>query len=166
MSLDVQALRESFELVVDRSPELTHRFYEIFFERYPQAKKLFGRRSAALQEQMLTRALVAVIDHLEDAPWLVSTLRALGAKHVCYGVTDEMYGWVGESLLATLSEVAAEAWTPRIEKAWTDAYGAISGLMLEGARLARESDTVDTERSAPPRSSKPERAPLSAPATG
>jgi hemoglobin-like flavoprotein len=136
MPLDVTALRESFDLVVERSPRLTRRFYEILFERYPQARPLFGK-SLEMQEQMLTRALVAVIDRVEDGAWLTETLHALGAKHVDYGVTDEMYPWVGDALLATLQEVAAEAWTPRIASAWQDAYGAIAGLMMEGARLAK-----------------------------
>ena len=150
MSLDVQALRDSFALVVDRCPTVTARFYEILFERYPQAKALFGRNSQKKQEEMLTRALVAVIDHLEDAPWLKETLVALGAKHVDYGVTDEMYGWVGESLLATLAEVAGEAWTSRVEKAWTEAFGAISGLMLAGAHGVRPTVPARSERASSP----------------
>jgi hemoglobin-like flavoprotein len=86
---------------------------------------------------MLTQALGAVLDHLEDAPWLETQLGAMGAKHVSYGVRDEMYGWVGESLLAALSEAAGDAWTPRIAKAWTDAFGAIAGLMIAGAERQR-----------------------------
>ena len=79
---------------------------------------------------MLTGALVAVLDHLEDAPWLQSTLGALGVKHVGYGVTREMYDWVGASLLATLAETAGAKWTPALEAAWSEAYGAIVSLML------------------------------------
>ena len=135
MSLNVQLLRDSFELVVERSPHLTHRFYEILFERYPQTQAMFPVERRASQEGMLTGALVAVMDHLEDAPWLTSTLHALGAKHIDYGVTDEMYGWVGDALLRTLAEVAGSAWTPETEAAWTAAFGAIAGLMQEGARL-------------------------------
>lgn len=137
MSLDVEALRESFALVLERSPNVTERFYEIFFARYPQVKPLFGRNSAKNQQKMLAEALVAVVDHLEDAPWLRDTLFALGAKHVSYGVKDEMYGWVGESLLAALAEAAGDAWTPRVRDAWVAAYGAISSMALEGARSAR-----------------------------
>jgi hemoglobin-like flavoprotein len=133
MPLDVALLRSSFDLVVERQPQLVHRFYEILFERYPQVRPLFGRNSAANQEKMLTEALVAVMDHLEDAPWLTSTLNQLGAKHKGYGVTDEMYGWVGASLLATLAEVAGPDWSPRLEAAWTEAYGTIAGLMKAGA---------------------------------
>lgn len=133
MSLNVAVLRSSFDLVVERAPDLTHRFYEILFERYPQVRPLFGRNSGRAQEEMLTRALVAVMDHLEDAPWLKQTLGSLGDKHVAYGVTDAMYGWVGDALLATLAEVAGPDWTPEIEAAWTDAYGAIAGLMMAGS---------------------------------
>jgi hemoglobin-like flavoprotein len=133
MALNVPLLRSSFALVVERQPQLTHRFYEILFERHPAAKPLFSRNSAAKQEKMLTDALVAVMDHLEDAPWLVSTLQGLGAKHKGYGVTDEMYDWVGGSLLATLGEVAGSDWSPELAGAWAEAYGAIAGLMKQGS---------------------------------
>jgi len=133
MSLNAPLLRSSFELVVTRQPKLVHRFYEILFERYPQVKPLFGRNAPAKQEEMLTSALVAVLDHIEDAPWLVSTLGQLGAKHDGYGVTKEMYGWVGASLLAALAEAAGSDWSPALESAWTDAYGAIVGLMQPAA---------------------------------
>jgi len=133
MSLDVTALRASFELVVTRAPDLTSRFYEVLFARYPQAQALFGRNTRRAQADMLATALAAVLDHLEDAPWLSRTLGALGEKHVGYGVTEEMYGWVGDALLATLAEVAGAEWTPALAKAWTDAYGAIASLMQAGA---------------------------------
>lgn len=137
MSLDVPALRESFALVASRAPRVTARFYEIFFERYPEVRPMFGGQASRRQEEMLTKALAAVIEHLEDPEWLAETLRGLGARHLDYGVRDEQYGWVGECLLLTLEEVGAEAWTPRVRDAWTAAYGAIAGLCIEGAASAR-----------------------------
>jgi hemoglobin-like flavoprotein len=136
MSLNVELLRRSFLLVVEREPELTRRFYDTLFTRYPAAQQLFYRRPREVQEKMLRDALVAVMDHLEDAPWLEQQLGAIGAKHVEYGVTPEMYGWVGESLLATLASVAGDAWGPELHVAWSEAYGAISALMLRGANSA------------------------------
>jgi hemoglobin-like flavoprotein len=137
MSLNVSLLRASFALVAERQPHLTRRFYEILFERYPQAAALFSKGAGARQEEMLTQALVALMDHLEDVPWLMSTLAGLGAKHVAYRVSDEMYEWVGECLIATLAEVAGADWTPELAAAWSDAYGAIAGMMLSGAHAAR-----------------------------
>lgn len=139
MSLDVALLRSSFDLVVQRSPQVIARFYEIFFERYPVVRPMFGKTPEALerQEKMLTDALVAVLDKIEDAPWLTSTLFALGRRHVGYGVADEMYGWVGECLLAALAEAAGDAWTAELESQWSMAFGAIRDLMLAGAEAAR-----------------------------
>lgn len=137
MSLDPQLLRASFDLAVANQPQLTARFYEILFERYPQVKPLFGRNSNANQANMLQGALVAVMDHLDDANWLSDTLTAMGKKHVDYGVTDEMFDWVGASLLAALAEAAGDRWTVEVEAAWVEAYGAIAGLMQRGAREVR-----------------------------
>ncbi|KYG07008.1 globin domain-containing protein [Sorangium cellulosum] len=134
MGLNVGLLRESFELVIEREPNLTHRFYGILFSRYPQVKPLFGRNSREHQEKMLAEALVAVIDRLEDASWLEEKLMAMGAKHVDYGVTDEMYPWVADALITAMSEVAAADWTPAHREAWSDALGAIASLMQRGAR--------------------------------
>ncbi|HEX3762440.1 MAG TPA: globin domain-containing protein [Kofleriaceae bacterium] len=133
MPLNINLLRQSFEVVATANPRFVSRFYEILFERYPHARPLFPANGMARQEEMLTGALVAVLDHLEDAPWLQDTLGALGAKHVDYGVTREMYDWVGASLLATLAEVAGPAWTPELQAAWGEAYGAIVSLMLARA---------------------------------
>jgi hemoglobin-like flavoprotein len=132
MSLDPTILRQSFEIVIDRRPDLTVRFYEILFAKYPALAPMF-RRDRQGQAKMLAGAITAVLDHLEDAPWLQTTLGELGAKHLDYGVTDEMYGMVGDALLATLAEAAAEAWTPVVAEQWTLAYGAIASMMQAGA---------------------------------
>ena len=129
MALNVPILRSTFELVVENQPQVVKRFYEILFSRYPQVKPLFGRNSAVAQEKMLTDALVSVVDHIEDAPWLATNLRALGEKHKGYGVTSEMYGWVGSCLLQALGEAAGKDWTPEAEATWTEAYGVVVSLM-------------------------------------
>ncbi len=136
MGLDANLLNSSFALVVEREPELTARFYEHLFARHPDARPLFHRKEPRQQQKMLQEALVAVLDHLDDAPWLTETLGALGAQHVEYGVTEPMYDWVGECLLATLEDVAGEDWSEELDEAWSDAYGAIRDLMLAGARQA------------------------------
>jgi hemoglobin-like flavoprotein len=133
MPLDPALLRATFDVVMDRRPDLTVRFYEILFERYPALAPMFPRNRAGAQARMLAEAIAAVLDHLEDAAWLQSTLGALGARHTSYGVTDAMYAQVGDALLATLAEVAAEAWTAEVAAQWTAAYGAIAGMMQAGA---------------------------------
>ena len=135
--MDIALLRSSFALIVDRDPELVAHFYEILFTRYPQVRPLFGRNSAAAQQRMLTQALVAVLDRLEDPAWFTTTLEALGEKHVTYGVTDEMYDWVGECLLTAMQSAAGDAWTLAMLDSWSAAYGAIAQTMQAGARKAQ-----------------------------
>jgi hemoglobin-like flavoprotein len=136
VALNGELLRSSLALVVEREPVITRRFYEVLFERFPQVLPLFGRNAERAQQQMLQAAIVAVVDHLDDADWLSRTLGAMGRTHQDgYGVTPVMYDWVGESLIATLAEIAGADWTPAMEAAWVEAFGAIRSLMLAGTLL-------------------------------
>jgi hemoglobin-like flavoprotein len=134
--MSIQLLRDSYELVTAREPALLGRCYDILFARHPQLRPRFGRTARPAPEKLLAGALVAVLAHLEDAERFTSTLRALGAKHVAYGVTEEMYAWVGECLLAAIAEAAGPHWSAELEAAWSAAYAAIAGAMLDGARAA------------------------------
>ena len=137
MSINAALLTESIEIAVEREPVITKRFYEILFERYPSVRPLFGRNAPERQQQMLQDTIVAALDHLNDGEWLEQTLGALGAKHVSYGVTDDMYPAVGECLVAALSELCGDRWTAEHEASWVAAYGALSDLAIAGARKAR-----------------------------
>ena len=148
MALDAKLLRDSFDLIVERAPNLTERFYDILFERHPQTRGMFQRNGRKQQEQMLTAALAGVLDHLDDVPWLSSQLGALGRRHEGYGVTREMYAWVGGALLATLEEVAGPDWSPALETAWTDAYAVIVSLMTTPAPAPRAAPGADHGRPA------------------
>ena len=136
MSLNVPLLRSSFDLVVEREPIVTARFYEHLFENHPEVKPMFSRNKPEAQQKMLQEALVAVLDRIEDGAWLTETLGAMGRKHVGYGVRDEMYDWVGEALLQTLAEIAGDDWSDDLHEAWAAAFGAIRDLMLAGAKEA------------------------------
>jgi hemoglobin-like flavoprotein len=137
---DVPALRSSFEKIIERAPEVTSLFYDRLFSEHPDLRALFVRNAPTVQAKMMNDTLLAIIDRLEDAPWLQSGLAALGARHATYGVTDEMYPRVGASLLATLAEAAGpEVWTPAVADAWAQAFAAITSMMLDGAKPRRRS---------------------------
>lgn len=133
MSTEIALLRSSFELIRTRDPKFVHRFYNHLFVRHPPSKSLFWRNSREAQEQMVTDTFAAIVDHLDDEPWLRENLGNMGAKHVVYGVTPVMYDWVGEALLKALRDVAGHDWTDEVRDAWTRAYQKIATLMLAGA---------------------------------
>ncbi len=132
-TMDIEVLRTSFESFQNGEWTFTERFYGILLSRHPQLRVLFGGEVRRKQQVMLYQALAAIMDHLDDAFWLRTALMRYGARHAEYGVTDEMYDWFGECLLATLAECKGRDWTPHLERAWFDAYKAISTLMKEGA---------------------------------
>jgi hemoglobin-like flavoprotein len=150
-----QLIEVNLAVVVQADPDVVGRFYAKLFQRHPDLRRLFGRRSQREQEKMLTEAILAVVGHMEDAAWLRGVLRPLGAKHVSYGVTEEMYPIVAEALIETLREVSGSAWSQEVERAWSDALGAVAGEMIAGAREVESQRAVSTLRT--------ETAPASAP---
>jgi len=133
--MDKDTLTESLLLVDGQEHALTPRFYEILFTRYPEVRPMF---SADIRPQaaMLREAIIAVLDHLDDAEWLTGTLGALGRKHAGWGVTPPMYDAVAECMIAAMGELGGSAWTPAMTAAWTEALGAVASLMLAGAESA------------------------------
>lgn len=130
-------LRESVAIAAANEPVITKRFYAIFHTRYPQVVPLFSKNAPEKQQEMLQGAILAVLDHLDNPQWLADTLGAIGAKHLEYGVTDDMYPWVGECLIAALAELCGDQWTKDHEAAWVGAYGLLTELALAGANRAR-----------------------------
>lgn len=130
--MDKDILTESLLLVDGQEQALTPRFYAILFERYPEVRPMFSA-DIGPQAKMLREAVIAVLDHLDDAEWLSGTLGALGRKHAGWGVTAPMYDAVAECMIAAMEELGADAWTPAMTAAWTEALGAVAGLMLAGA---------------------------------
>ncbi len=144
MSLNVELLEQSFELVKPKADEFVGSFYNNLFTDYPAAKPLFEHSDMAKQQQMLKGALVMVIENLRKPEVLSNALKGLGARHVKYGALPEHYPLVGNSLLKTLEQYAGDAWTPELKEAWAGAYGAITELMLEGADYSREEVALES----------------------
>ena len=134
MSLDLEALETSFDLIAPRGDELMDVFYARLFATAPVVKPLFAGTDMARQKSMLLRALVLLRKSLRDLGAVVPKLHELGARHVAYGARPEYYPVVGSVLIASMAEVAGDAWTPEFERAWAAAFDVVAGAMLEGAQ--------------------------------
>ncbi|MFT4263427.1 MAG: globin domain-containing protein [Nocardioides sp.] len=140
--MDKELLTESLVLVDGQEEALTPRFYEILFARYPAVRPMFSA-DIGPQAKMLRGAVIAVLDHLDDAAWLTDTLGALGARHAGWGVTAPMYDAVAECMIAAMEELGGGAWTPAMTAEWIAALGAVASLMQAGASAADEVDGAD-----------------------
>jgi hemoglobin-like flavoprotein len=138
MALDVDTLETSFDLLAPRGDELVEVFYRNLFEMAPEVQPLFATTDMKRQRAMLLAALVLLRNSLRDLDALVPKLHAMGARHSAYGVTPEMYPLVGQVLLASMAELAGEAWNTDLSDAWSDAYGVVASAMLDGADTAQQ----------------------------
>ena len=136
MTLQVELLETSFDLIAPDGDRLMDTFYARLFATAPAVKPLFASADLRKQKAMLLGALVLVRKSLRDLDRIVPSLRALGARHVGYGAQPAHYAVVGEVLLASMAEVAGDAWRPEYASAWADAYGLVAGVMLEGHAAA------------------------------
>jgi hemoglobin-like flavoprotein len=138
MSLNVELLESSFAQIKDRQTEFTEYFYTNLLTDYPEVKPLFANIHMQEQQKKLFQSLVLTVDNLSKPDVLTDALKGLGTRHVKYGVLPEHYPMVGSSLLKTFATCLQSAWTPNIEQAWIEAYGAITQLMLDGADYPAE----------------------------
>ncbi|MES2599065.1 MAG: globin domain-containing protein [Verrucomicrobiota bacterium] len=112
-------------------------FYRRLFEIDPPLRALFTS-SIEAQARKLMDMLGVLISMLERPLGLDMELRAMGGRHVGYGVTDEHYATVGRAFLDMLAETLEKDFTPDVRAAWTALYAAVSSAMQRGARESEE----------------------------
>ena len=128
----VAAVRSTFAIVAEAADKVPGYFYGQLFARDPKLRELFP---PAMNDQRdrLVKALVRIVESLTTPEEMAAYLAQLGRDHRKYRIEPEMYEVVGAALLATLRRFAGPAFTPAAEQAWTDAYAAVSALMIQAA---------------------------------
>jgi hemoglobin-like flavoprotein len=137
MTLDVDALETSFDLLAPRGEELVDTFYARLFVSAPAVQALFAGADMRRQKAKLLSTLVLLRRSLRNFDALVPKLRVLGARHAAYGAQAEHYPVVGAALLTAMAELAGDAWSPEYERAWSDAFAIVAVVMLDGQAAAR-----------------------------
>ncbi|MEG4327545.1 globin domain-containing protein [Microcoleus sp. herbarium5] len=145
MSLNVELLEQSFEKIKPRADEFAATFYEKLFTTHPELKPLFAKTDMAKQQKKLISALVLVVENLRSPEALGPVLNALGGRHIGYGVIPKYYRPVGDALLSAFEQSLQQDWTTEVKLAWTDAYRAITALMLKGAGVEMTPKEVQLE---------------------
>jgi hemoglobin-like flavoprotein len=140
MTLDLDTLESSFDLIAHRGDELVDVFYARLFEAAPTVQPLFARTDLRRQKTMLLATLVLLRKSLRDLDAITPKLRQLGARHVEYGALPEHYPVVAEVLLASMAEIAGEAWAEEAAAAWANALELVAGAMLAGAEQVEGTD--------------------------
>jgi hemoglobin-like flavoprotein len=159
MTLDLETLEASFDLIAPRGEELVDVFYSRLFEAAPAVEPLFAHSDLRKQKAMLLATLVLLRKSLRDLEAIASKslrdleaiapkLRQLGARHVGYGARPEHYPVVAEVMLASMAEIAGRAWTQDVAAAWAGALNLVATAMLEGAEEAESRQRAQARISA------------------
>lgn len=129
-ALDIDLLETSFAMLAPHGEKLVERFYEKLFSSYPTLKPMFEGTTDRAQQKKLLGALVLVVNNLRKPEVLQKALQDLGRRHQGYGVNEEHYGMVAETLIDAMQEMAGDAWTDEIEDAWRSALTVVGEIML------------------------------------
>jgi hemoglobin-like flavoprotein len=125
-------VRESFPAVREMAGPVSMLFYGRLFALDPSLRPMF-RQDIELQGRKLMDMLTAVVDNLDHFEGMAPALRALGQKHVGYGVRPEHYKTVGKALMWALGQTLDAEFFPELRDAWLAIIEAVSAGMKNGA---------------------------------
>ncbi len=114
IQLEVQA---SLHLLLKDEELFAQIFYNRIFEKAPYLRTLF-KSNLLDQGRLLTHMLGGIVYAISRPEYLILGLKKLGRSHHGYGVKDEYYPLVKETMLETIPILLAEHYRPAIGEAW------------------------------------------------
>ncbi|APU17906.1 MULTISPECIES: FAD-binding oxidoreductase [Actinoalloteichus] len=132
ISATVRLIRDSYALIEPHADEVARFFYGMLFSLAPQTRELFPV-NMEVQRSRLLRALVHFVQMVDRPDDLLPFLRQLGRDHRKFGVVVSHYEAVGTALLSAIKKFAGDAWNPKIELAWAEAYTIMATTMQQAA---------------------------------
>jgi len=134
-SQQVKLVQTSFDKVLPIADVAADIFYSRLFELDPSLRRLFSG-DMKLQGKKLMDSLRMVVGNLDKLDRVIPGVRALGERHVAYGVEEHHYDTVGEALLWTLERGLGDAFTDDVRDAWATAYTLLA-MTMKSAAAAR-----------------------------
>ena len=126
----VLLVRESFHKLLPARETCAEMFYRRLFELDPSLRRLFKGDLKAQGEKFFLM-LEIIVGGLHRFGDVVSEVRALGQRHVEYGVLPSHYPTVREALLWMVQEVLGDEFTDETRMAWIEMYDLVSRAMIE-----------------------------------
>ncbi len=122
-------VQSSFAKVAPIAEQAAVIFYDDLFQRDPSLRPMFPDDMTE-QRRKLMAMLAMAVTNLKTWDRIAAAVRALGARHVAYGVQPGHYDTVAASLLAALEKGLGDEFTPAVRDAWIACYQAVSSEML------------------------------------
>jgi hemoglobin-like flavoprotein len=125
----VELIRNSLIHVHPIADEIAKSFYAHLFEITPHLRKLFTD-DMNKQGTMLMTSLELAVSSLDDPEIILPSVKALGERHISYGVKTEYYQLAKDAYLWALENHLKDEFTPALKDAWTAAFNALVEIMI------------------------------------
>ena len=128
----VELVRQSLIQVHPIADQIARSFYAHLFEVHPHLRKLF-QGDMNRQGEMLMTSLELAVSNLDDPERILPAIRALGERHLSYGVKADDFPLSKEAYLWAMEKHLGEEFTPELEQAWAAAFDALLQIMIDAA---------------------------------
>ncbi len=129
-------LKAHIEHLQPQVPRLSEAFYRRLFDLAPEIEGVFRPDPQARLAKFTN--LLATLANLKHFEQIRPALRALGQRHLQYGVKNHDYGLGKRALLDALAEVEGARFTPELHDLWRDLLDMSIAVMVEGANAAMQ----------------------------
>ena len=127
--INVALVQQTWEQVLPIADTAAQLFYNRLFELDPSLRGMFRQTDMAEQRKKLMQMITVAVRGLGKIDELIPAIRAMGQRHVGYGVQDHHYDTVGAALIWTLEQGLGEAFTAEARESWTLVYGTLASVM-------------------------------------
>ena len=127
--INVALVQQTWEQVLPIADDAAQLFYNRLFELDPSLRPMFSYTDMAEQRKKLMQMITVAVRGLGRLDELIPAVRALGKRHVGYGVQAHHYDTVGAALLWTLEQGLGAAFTEEARESWTVTYFTLADVM-------------------------------------
>ncbi|XP_027057706.1 neuroglobin-2-like isoform X3 [Pocillopora damicornis] len=134
--LQIELIHGSWEKVKPNKKYHGERLFHKLFNVAPHLQELFPFGSDLTNPMFTMHALNVMntldlaVQHLDKLDILIPKLKELGQMHAAFELTEVEFQYVGESLIWVLETGLGDDFTPKLKKAWCDAFAIITSVML------------------------------------
>ena len=143
--VQIRLVKGTVPLLESAGVAVTEYFYHRMFNAHPELLDIFNKSNqrSGRQQFALFSAVASYARHIDDLAVLSEVVERVANKHTSLFIQPEHYDIVGHHLIATLKELAPDAFNTEVADAWTAAYAVLAGILS-----GREQQLYTEKRSA------------------
>mmetsp|Transcript_9501 Transcript_9501/g.11398 ORF Transcript_9501/g.11398 Transcript_9501/m.11398 type:complete len:434 (+) Transcript_9501:287-1588(+) len=129
----IKIVKATAPVVGEHAVEITSAFYPLMFKNNPEALYYFNKanQNKGMQQEALAHAVVAYASNIDNLEAVVPLLKVIAERHCALSVTADLYAIVYKNLMLAIAKVLADALTPEIVDAWSEAVVFLSKACID-----------------------------------